>query len=226
MSGASDLVAADLDGDGRQDLAVGGDGVYVFLRKDDRSGFEASPPPLTGPQTISITAARLNADTKLDLVYGSAFSDSVYYALRNAANTGYETPVQLASIGHKDTVAVADFTGDGQPDIVATNDNDPSFDLWVQKDDGSFTKGTDSPFGTAGRTIGMAVADFNRDGRPDVAAGVYPTDTVEVHLGRPGGGFALERSYPAGDGPAGVETGDFNSDWMPISPSGTRRACG
>jgi hypothetical protein len=213
--GASDLVAADLNGDGRQDLAVAGSGVYVFTRKSDRTGFNAPGPVLTGPQAVSITAADLNADRRLDLVYGSAYSDSVYYALRNAANTGYETPVQRPSTGHKDTVGVADFTGDGQPDIVATNDNLPSFDLWVQKDDGTFTPAPDSPFNVGGRAIGMAVADFNGDRRPDVAVGDYSNDTVDVFLGQGGGGFSLERSYPSGDGPAGVEAGDFNFDGRP-----------
>ena len=170
---------------------------------------------LTGPQAVAITAADLNGDRRLDLVYGSAFTDSVYYALRNSANTGYETPVQRPSTGHKDTVAVADFTGDGQPDIVATNDNFPSFDLWVQKDDGTFTPAPDSPFAVGGRAIGMALADFNGDRRPDVAVGDNTNDTVDVFLGQGGGDFALERSYPSGDGPVGVEAGDFNFDGRP-----------
>ena len=109
-------------------------------------------------------------------------------------------------------MAVADFTGDGQPDIVATNDNLPSFDLWVQKDDGTFTPAPDSPFGVGGRAIGMALADFNGDRRPDVAVGDNTNDTVDVFLGQGGGDFALERSYPSGDGPVGVEAGDFNFD--------------
>src|SRR5687768_12643856 len=33
--GATDVVAADLNGDGRQDLAVAGSGIYVFTRKAD-----------------------------------------------------------------------------------------------------------------------------------------------------------------------------------------------
>ena len=94
-------MAADLNGDGRQDLAVAGSGVYVFTRKSDRTGFNAPGPVLTGPQAVAITAADLNGDRRLDLVYGSAFTDSVYYALRNSANTGYETPVQRPSTGHR-----------------------------------------------------------------------------------------------------------------------------
>jgi hypothetical protein len=216
VAAATDVVAADLNADGRQDLAVAGSGVHVYRRKATGDGFELEPGGvLTGPGATAITAADLNGDTRLDLVYGSSTTDSVYYALRKPANDGFTTPVQRPSIGEKGAVGVADFTGDGQPDIVATNNNAGSYDLWVQRDDGTFAPAVDSPFDLGGRMIGLAVADFNADGRPDVAAGDYTNDTIDVQLGQPGGAFVAEGSYPAGDGPVGVETGDFNFDGRP-----------
>ena len=47
----------------------------------------------------------------------------------------------------------------------------------------------------------MAVADFNGDGRLDVAVGDNPNDKVVVLLGKAGGGFVRENGYPVGDGP-------------------------
>ena len=216
VAGATDVVAADLNADGRPDLAVAGSGVHVYRRKASGNGFELEPGGvLTGPGATAITAADLNGDSRLDLVYGSSTTDSVYYALRKPTNDGFVTPVQRASIGEKGAVGVADFTGDGQPDIAATNNNGGSYDLWVQRDDGTFTHATDSPFNLGGRIIGLAVADFNADGRPDVAAGDYTNDTIDVQLGQSGGAFVAEGSYPSGDGPVGVETGDFNFDGRP-----------
>ena len=66
-------------------------------------------------------------------------------------------------------VAVADLNGDGWPDIYVSNDGAPNDVLYVNNGDGTFTN-------KAGRWLkhtsvagmGVDIADFNNDGRPDI----------------------------------------------------------
>ena len=78
--------------------------------------------PAIGLAVNGATSSVVNADARPDIVFGSTATDSVYVVLRNAANTGFAAPVQYASVGHKADLEVADFTGDGLVDIVASND--------------------------------------------------------------------------------------------------------
>ena len=221
IAGASDIAVGDFNGDGKRDLAVAGylddtPGGYVLLRKADNTGFAQEGGVLPVPSTNAVAVGDLDGNGKSDLVFGTLAPNAVFYALRNAANTGFETPVKLQSVGQKGAVALGDFTGDGQLDIVAANWTSPaSVELWVQNDNHTFPASPAGPFNVDREAYGMAVADFNKDGRLDVAVGDNPNDKVVVLLGKPGGGFVRENAYPVGDGPTGVETADFNSDGRP-----------
>lgn len=62
--------------------------------------------------------------------------------------------------------------------------------------------------------LSLDAADFNGDGRPDVATINGTSSDVSVFLRQAGGGFAQEAGSPiaVGSGPSGAATGDFNGD--------------
>jgi hypothetical protein len=217
-AGASDIIAADLFGGPSLELAVAGNagcGGFGYVFRRSAATFVQEGAALAIPKAISVASGDLNADGQPDLVFGSACTDSVYIVKRNDAGSGYDTPIQLPAIGHKDEVAIVDVTRDGRPDVIATNDNGLGVEVWAQKPDGSFAMASGFPMDLGGRTIGMDIADFNGDGRPDAAVADYSNDLVVVLLGKAGGGLVKEGSYPAGDGPAGVAAADFNADGRP-----------
>jgi hypothetical protein len=65
--------------------------------------------------------------------------------------------------------------------------------------------------------LGVAVADFNRDGQLDLAVSTWcadcgPDDNVSVLLGRGDGTFQPYRNYQVQIEPDGIAVGDFNGD--------------
>jgi len=94
---------------------------------------------------------------------------------------------------------VADFNGDGKPDILT---GDGTMNLG--NGDGTFTPGTTVSGGV------LAVADFNGDGKPDVLQ--QGTGTLLVLLGKGDGTFQAPISSPSNANLSLVAATDLNAD--------------
>src|SRR5947209_4992435 len=64
------------------------------------------------------------------------------------------------------------------------------------------------------RPVGVAVGDFNADGKPDLAVANDSSDNVAILLGKGNGAFAQAAGSPVAVGslPTPVAVGDFNGD--------------
>ena len=100
------------------------------------------------------------------------------------------------------TVFVADFNGDGKPDLL-TSDGTMS----LGNGDGTFKSGT--PVSVSTSPV-LAVADFNGDGKPDVLE--QGTGTLLVMLGNGDGTFQAPISTASGANLLVVAAGDLNGD--------------
>ena len=116
-----------------------------------------------------------------------------------------------------------DFTGDGRIDLAVANAGaDPASGLTAQSyvsilvnGGGTFTAINDTPTGST--TVGLAAGDFNRDGRLDLAAANFGSNSVSLLLNR-GGGILYndqDKDLPTGSNPAGIVCADFNEDGIP-----------
>ena len=121
------VVVGDFDGNGTLDLAVADfqtQEVSILLGKGDGT-FLSPRAYATGANPSSIVATDFNADGKLDLALtstplGSSPGNMVSVLLGNGDGT-FQAP-SLFSAGYRSySVAVADFNGDGAPDLAAAN---------------------------------------------------------------------------------------------------------
>jgi hypothetical protein len=78
------------------------------------------------------------------------------------------------------SVAVADVSGDGTPDLVVANANTNTVSMLVGNGDGTFQAKVDYVTGLFPRSV--AVADVSGDGKPDLVVANERANTVSVLL--------------------------------------------
>ncbi|MGB2605936.1 MAG: FG-GAP-like repeat-containing protein [Candidatus Sulfotelmatobacter sp.] len=230
-------------------LLGNGDGTFQPALTYDTGGFEADD----GLDAEAVAVADLRGDGKLDLVVANACGPpgcangippqpgSVGVLLGNGDGTFQAVTTYPTSAALTGSVAVADLNGDGKLDIVASDDcatTQPGctspivgghIDVFVGNGDGTFSVG--STYDTNARqTHGVAIADVNGDGIPDLEVVVlcapYSTtcsfaSSVGVLLGNSGGTFQAATYFgpignPEGDGAiAGLAVADVDGDGRP-----------
>jgi len=79
----------------------------------------------------------------------------------------------------------------------------------------SFLQELGSPFPVGTAPYGVVIADFNRDGLPDVFALNGTTSSGTTILRRPAGSFQVEGPTTVAGGPSAGVVGDFNRDGSP-----------
>ena len=112
---------------------------------------------------------------------------------------------------HAQRVAVADFNGDGKPDVVAAGDTSSSIYLMINNGSQGFLAPVS--FSTGGWTGAVATGDFNNDQKVDVVTSNFNPASVSILLGNGAGSFAAAVNIPVGDSSSSAVTvGYFNND--------------
>jgi len=232
--GSIQVLAGDFNGDGKTDLAIGAglsdtdSGVAVLLGAG-HGVFATSTAYTALPNVSTVAVGDFNQDGRPDLVVADL--DSPYYLgiMLGQKDGRFAEPAQLYDLSSSPfDIAVGDLNGDGKLDLVVaiqkiTGDLQylVSGQVLLGNGDGTFTAGQSVKL--LGRWPDwISLADFNGDGKLDIAAvstGDYESHgALSVLLGngdgtfQPAVGYAMDNE---GTSLAGLVIGDFNRDGKP-----------
>jgi hypothetical protein len=182
----SSITAADLDGDGKADLimAIPGSTSLTVMRNiapnATTPGFGPAVNFPTGPNPQFVTTADFNNDGKPDVAVVTQPASPAVNILSIYMNTStgpgnisFAARVDIPLPKNQSTIAIADFDGDGKVDVAATDFisiivllNHTTPRALVP----SFAPGVAATAPVIETPSGLAVADFNGDGKPDIVA--------------------------------------------------------
>jgi FG-GAP-like repeat len=218
------LTVADFNGDGHLDVAVANRGfnkpgsVMVLFgdgtgKLRNRTTYKIAGGPW------GIAAGDMNGDVHPDLAVALDLGGSVA-VLINDGTGHFGKPVSYdAGGGEVVDVKIADLRHDGRNDLAVVNHSINEIAILLNNGDGTFAPAkfyvTGSSWGTG--TNGVVIADFNLDGKLDLAASNQDGNSALLY-GKGDGTF--KPATPIDDeikftGAIGLAVGDFNHDNAP-----------
>jgi hypothetical protein len=191
--------------------------------------------PVPFPSAIKsvdeIAIADINRDGNPDIVVGTYLSATIYILMGNGAGGFTLSHTEKLNYTRPQLVALtmADMNGDNIPDLVYEYAATPSSGSYnrvvVELGDGAGNFMTASGVRIAynrGSLDNILVADFNRDGNPDVLliSGIAPSVLLR---GTADGGLAGPQNVTVEMGSLSAAIIDLNGDGAPdiVNPSGT-----
>jgi hypothetical protein len=190
--------------------------------------FSAAPTGFgAGSMPTSVAARDLNGDGRPDLVIanrGSSGGADGISVLLNSTPSGATTPSFTGPTGFAagstpTAVALGDLNGDGMPDVAVANIAGVSVLL------NTITSGASTPsfalatsFAAGSSPSDVVLADFNLDGKPDLAVTNSSGASVLLNTTAPGAvspSFTAASAFGAGSAPTALVAGDLNGDGKP-----------
>lgn len=220
------LAVGDLNGDGKPDLVVANEdqgNVAVLLGNADGT-FQAPVTYDLGPNAFTpyVALGDFNNDGKLDVAVALASSPQyesgqIVILLGNGDGT-LGTPMHLTGYVSPEQVIAVDLNGDKKTDLLISGNGAAA--IFYGKGDGTFQPVVYlQGYGNGDTVPASAVADVNRDGRPDVVSVTYDPVALLVYLQNSDGTFAAPSAYPLSEGlyqyGGAITAGDINGDGKP-----------
>jgi hypothetical protein len=189
---ATQVIARDFDLDGKPDLSVAtpdSNTVSVLLGNGDGT-FGAKVESATGQGLAAFAVGDFNLDGKPDLaaLHSTGASAAVAVLLGTGDGT-FGAPVEYPTGDESSYVVVEDFNLDGKPDLAVANPasgTSGTVSVLLGNGDGTFREKVDYVVRDAWNLVfaGMAVGDFDLDGKPDIAIADFQYATVDLLFGR------------------------------------------
>jgi hypothetical protein len=210
--GPFDIITADFDRDGLSDVAVANaDANQINFFSFKASGHTAWSMP-GGANPRSLTSGDIDRDGHLDLIVTEYGAAKVTIHWGDGTGTFQSRPsISLPAIPNPQGVGVADFNLDGRPDIVTVSVGGVGAGVTIHfatASPGVFTRWDIQ--GTPQANV-LTIGDFDKDGRPDIAAAGTATSDITT-LVNTRAGWSIRTFASGGASPRGIVTADLNRD--------------
>ncbi len=218
------LAVGDFNGDGHVDLLPNDQdtpfGGSANLRVGDgrgNFGFDRSNGALGGPGTPQsfIATGDFNGDGRPDLALPSGLAGEPLLLRLSAAEGGFTLALNaFPTYTHSNAVAAvsADFNGDGKNDLAVADRTARALTLLAGDGTGRFPATLGAPFKLNADAVLLTAADFNQDGKADLAVADQTANELTLLLSQPAGPHAASAPIKLPNRPVAVVTGDFDRD--------------
>jgi hypothetical protein len=129
-----------------------------------------------------------------------------------AAQISFQSPVNYTAGTDPESVAVADFDGDGDVDIAATVRNPPRLSVLRNNGDGTFAAPEFSAMATGSDPAALVARDFNADGHVDLMLTQRDNNNLKYLRNLGDGHFTVQTTIDVGVSPQNIVAGDFDRD--------------
>jgi hypothetical protein len=200
------VVAADFNGDGKLDLAPAGESSILITLGSSHGTFQQAVTNTVPNAPWAVATGDFNGDGKLDLAVANTLTVSV---LLGNGDGSFGKPVDFAAGANPAAVIVGDFNGDGKLDLAVGSPGGigvpATVSILLGNGDGTFQAAQTFPVGAG--DVAFVAADFNRDGKLDLA--VSHGTALSIFLGNGDGSFQPAMNYAVW---GAIALGDFNRD--------------
>jgi FG-GAP-like repeat/FG-GAP repeat len=171
-----------------------------------------------GPKCIAL--ADVNHDGKVDLLVGNADDSTLSVLLGDGRGNFRQSSGSPFPAGHyPNDMVVGDMNSDGNLDLVIANHQSPYITILLGNGKGGFRPAPNSPYDVHSEPHphGVALGDFNGDGKLDVVTDSWGTNQIELLLGKGNGEIDPRAHYfQVGRRPyERLRSADFNKDGHP-----------
>jgi hypothetical protein len=177
------IAAADFDEDGTIDIVASNTVGFSlsFLAGNGDGTFQAAvSSPLSGAPR-AVATADFDHDGHIDLAV-TRYNLSLVSVLFGQGDGTFDVPMNYAVGSGPRYVTVADFDDDGNADLGIASEHEDTVSLLLGNGDGTFQYAFDHPVEVGGAPFGLAPADFDEDGYPDLAVAEHMDDSVTILL--------------------------------------------
>lgn len=208
----TNVAVGDFNGDGFRDTAITNQLVVIVHHGDGTGRLGPGAEYGVSASPIALTAGDFNGDGRSDLAVANA-NDAIHILIANS--NGFNAAVPKLISGSITQIAVADLNADNKLDLALANYSTHRVTVLLGNGNGTF--GNPAHFALADQSFpnGIAVGEFNGDGKPDVATADYNKNTISILLGNGSGAFGAPATFSVGSGSIGptmVAVADFNGD--------------
>lgn len=210
------IAVADLNGDGRQDMAVATDtnDVVSVLIGNGSNQFAAAVNYATGDFPSDVEAGDVDGDGHVDLVVVNNFSDDVSVLLNNGDGT-FAAPQHFAVGDVPIRAALGDLDADGDLDIAVVGSRFTAPNTFVLFNDGNGAFTLAPTMQSANPPSDVELADIDGDNDLDMVLPLGGADFVAFRRNDSTGVFGNALGFnigPTGDGPRSIAVGDIDGD--------------
>jgi len=204
------LVILDANKDGWPDVAsITMIGELSILLNDKKGGFFLPKVIETDRMVQNIAAGDLNRDGAPDIILAAVSENALVIFYNDGFGFFPGVGVRVETGNKPRVIRIADLNKDNRPDMIVGCDDGY---LYLHMNAAKTPFSHYSTLRSCSDNWGLAVADFNRDGRLDIASASYSERQICLHLGKQDTVFVRTQCIASGEHNFDLVADDYNLD--------------